>query len=199
MSSFLDTGDWSSASQRLLTFALQRTDSKFGFLGVVLDGPVLRVLAHDGVVWDQTLNRVLYESKVCQHCEVGYFDLVHHHNLLGEVIYKAKTVVSNFPAGTSASRTVPAGHPSMHSFLGVPIFKGNEIVGLIAVANRPGGYSGQELRSLEEVAQATGVLYDNYRQSLKRTQLEAQSSIGIGIPAIPEDGSAWKACWRCSP
>jgi two-component system cell cycle sensor histidine kinase/response regulator CckA len=45
---------------------------------------------------------------------------------------------------------------------------------LIAVANRPGGYTGEEARSLETMSQATGVLYDNYRQNLKRVQLEEQ-------------------------
>ncbi len=47
-------------------------------------------------------------------------------------------------------------------------------MGLIGVANRPGGYTGQELRYLETMSQATGVLYDNYRQSLKHAALEAQ-------------------------
>ncbi len=174
MNAFLESGNRSAASQRLLTFAVQRTDSKFGFLGVVLDGPVLRVLAHDGVVWDQTLNREMYEDKMRQHAEVGYFEIGHQHNLLGEVIYKAKTVVSNHPMSDPALGGVPAGHPTIKSLLGVPIFKGNGIVGLIAVANQPGGSTGEELRSLEEVAQATGVLYDNCRQSHKRAQQEAQ-------------------------
>ena len=174
LNAFLETGEWGTASQHLLAFVLKQTESEFGFLGVVLDGPVLRILAKDGVVWDETLNRDLYESKMRQQARDGYFDVSHQHNLLGEVIYKAKTIVSNRPAGLKGSGTVPEGHPALKSFLGVPIFKGNEIVGLIAVANRPGGYTGGELRSLEEVAQATGVLYDNYRQSQKRMQLEAQ-------------------------
>ena len=40
------------------------------------------------------------------------------------------------------------------------------------MANRPGGYTGDELHSLEKMSKATGVLYDNYRQSLQRAQLE---------------------------
>ncbi len=176
LNAFLDTGDWGAASQHLLSFALQKTHSEFGFLGAVLEGPVLRVLAHQGIVWDEKLNRELYEAKMRQHAEQGFFELPHQHNVFGEVIYKAKTVVFNGPFSDPRAGGIPAGHPAMHSFLGVPIFKGSEIVGLIAVANRPGGYTEGDLRSLEEVGQATGVLYDNYRQSLKRAELEAQSS-----------------------
>jgi len=51
LTDFLDSGNWSAASQHLLTFAIQQTQSEYGFLGVILEGPVLRVLAHDGVTW----------------------------------------------------------------------------------------------------------------------------------------------------
>ena len=54
----------------------------------------------------------------------------------------------------------------------MPIYKGNEVAGLISVANRVSGYSGDEWRSLETMSRATGMLYDNYRQSLKRAALE---------------------------
>ncbi len=176
LNTFLETGDWGEASKHLLAFALKQTQSELGFLGVVVDGPVLRVLAHDGVVWDQTLNREVYDEKMRQFAEAGFFEIAHHENLLSDLIYTGKTVVVNEPLRGSSRNPIPQGHPELKTFLGVPILKGSEIVGLIAVANRLSGYTGNDLHSLEEVAQATGVLYDNYRQSLKRGQLEAQRS-----------------------
>lgn len=173
---FLESGDWPAASKHLLAHALQQTRSECGFLGVVLDGPSLRVLAHEGVTWDPQRNRQLYDAKMSQLAAHGYFDLTHHENLFGEIIYKGKTVISNQPAADPRSGGVPPGHPCVCSFLGVPIFKGSTVVGVIAVANRPGGYTGEEVRSLETMSQATGVLYDNYRQNLKRAQLEDQRS-----------------------
>jgi two-component system cell cycle sensor histidine kinase/response regulator CckA len=174
LNTFLDTGDWSAASQHLLAFALSQTQSQYGLLGVALEGNVLRVLAHDGMVWDMHLNRAMYEEKIHQHATQGYFEVAHFHNLLGEVITKGETVVANSPETDPRSGGLPAGHPPMYSFLGVPIFKGKETVGLIGIANRPGGYTGNELRYLETMSQATGVLYDSYRQSLKRSALEEQ-------------------------
>ena len=174
LTSFLDTGDWSQASQHLLHFALRQTQSEYGFLGVLVGGPVLRVLAHDGVLWEQTLNRSLFEEKMRQQAETGYFDVTHIHNLLGHVITQREPIIANSRASDPRSGALPPGHPPVDAFLGVPIFKGHEAVGLIAVANRPGGYSANELRALETMSQATGVLYDNYRQSLKQKKLEEE-------------------------
>jgi signal transduction histidine kinase/CheY-like chemotaxis protein len=174
LNTFLDSGDWSAASRHLLSFALEETHSEFGLLGAVLEGPVLRVLAHNGIHCGQPGDHHLYESKMKRYEECGYFELEHRQNLLGEVIQKAKTVVSINPSGSHHSEHVPPGHPLFRSFLGVPIFKGSEIVGLIGVANRPGGYTGEEVRSLETISQTVGVLYDNYRQSLTRQRLEEE-------------------------
>ena len=174
LNTFLDLGDWSAASQHLLTFVLQQTQSEYGFLGVVLEGPVLRVLAHQGFSWDPQINSEICEGKIRQHTAHGYFEVSHHHNLLGEVILKGQTVVSNSCETDPRSGGIPAGPSPLDSFLGVPIFKGNDTVGLIAVANRPDGYSEQQVGYLEAMSQATGVLYDNYRQSLKRSALEKE-------------------------
>jgi PAS domain S-box-containing protein len=174
LTDFLDSGNWSAASQHLLTFAIQQTQSEYGFLGVILEGPVLRVLANDGVSWDVKLNRNLYEEKMLQHATTGCFEIAHVHNLLEEVISKGQPVISNLPERDPRYGGLPAGHPPMRAFLGVPIFKGQQAVGLIGVANRPGGYTGQEVGYLETMSQATGVLYDNYRQTLKHAALEAQ-------------------------
>ncbi len=174
LNTFLESGDWGTASQQLLSFALKQTGSECGFLGVVLEGPVLRVLAHEGVGWEMGSSRELYESKMADYVNAGYFEIANEQNLLGEVIRKGRTIVCNEPSADPRSKGVPGGHPPLHAILGVPIFKGAEIVGLIAVANRPGGYSGEELHSLETMSQATGVLYDNYRQNLQKTKLEQQ-------------------------
>lgn len=176
LNSFLESGQYTTASRHLLSHALQQTQSKSGFLGVVLDGPVLRVLAHDGVVWGARVNRQLYDAKLSQEAAQGFFEVGHHDNLLTELISQGKAVVSNDASSDPRSGGVPAGHPILHNLLGVPILKGSIVVGVIAVANRDGGYTGEETRSLETMSRATGVLYDHYRQNLKRTQLEEQRS-----------------------
>jgi PAS domain S-box-containing protein len=172
LNAYLEVGDWAAASRQLLSFAMQKTQSQCGFLGVILEGSVLRVLAHNGLVWDSQLNRERFAEKMRQFATCGYFEIEHKNNLLGEIIQRGQTIISNSATNDRRGGGVPPGHPAMHSLAGVPIFKRKETVGLIAVANRPGGYAGEQVRHLEAMSQATGVLYDNYRQGLKRAALE---------------------------
>lgn len=176
LNTFLESGDCAAASKHLLTRALQRTQSEYGFLAVVLEGPTLRVLAYEEATHCGQENHSLYESKLRQYAQDGFFEVAHHQDLLGEVIGKGQAVVANGLSTDSCPGATPAGRSKLRNFLGVPIFKGATVVGVLAVANRPGGYTGEEVRSLETMSQATGMLYDSYRQNLKRAELEEQQA-----------------------
>ena len=174
LNAFLENGDYGAASRSILARVMELTNSKMGFVGVVLEESVLRVVAFKAVAWDSQTNRQLYDAKLSRLAAQGYFDLSHEGNLFGPIMVKGQTVITNEPARASEAKGVPPGHPPIESFLGVPIFKGDSIVAVIAVANRPGGYSEQELRSLEAVSQTTAILFENYRQSTQRKKLEEQ-------------------------
>jgi signal transduction histidine kinase len=74
------------------------------------------------------------------------------------------------------TRFIVLGVMSLRSFLGVPIYKGDEIAGLIAVANREEGHSGGKWNSLETMSRAAGILYDNYRQTLARAAFDEKQT-----------------------
>jgi PAS domain S-box-containing protein len=171
---FLDSGDWRMASKHLLMFAIRQTQSLQGFLGVILDGPILRVLANDGSTWDLPLDGKNNDGKAPENLSAGDSQNSHAHRLLREVLNKGEPFVANSTNLGSLFPEPSPGHPKLNSFLGVPIFKGKQAVGLISVANRIGNYTGQEIRYLKTLSQATGVLHDNYRQNLKRVALEEQ-------------------------
>ena len=75
-------------------------------------------------------------------------------NLLGEVIAQRKALITN----DIQIHRLPSGRPQILHLLGVPICKGSETVAVLAVANRQGGYTTDQLRSLETACQATGLL-----------------------------------------
>ena len=50
------------------------------------------------------------------------------------------------------SGDLPVGHPPLHSFLGVSLCWGGRAAGLLAVANRDGGYGEDERGALESLA-----------------------------------------------
>jgi PAS domain S-box-containing protein len=174
---YLDTGDWKAAGGELLNFAMQQTASEQGFLAVVLDDSRLRVLAHDQATWDLNLQLAPTHLEDQQQHGESQNQSQSLRDLFRQVISFGHTVISNDLICEPQSGGMPPDHPPLESFLGVPIYKGNEVAGLMAVANRAAGYSGSEWRSLETMSRATGILYDHYRQTLKRTELEEKQSV----------------------
>lgn len=174
LGSFLETGSWRQANQTLVKGALAQSQSEYGFAGVVVEGPTLRIVAHDGVVWSPNTNREFYETALRTYEQVGYLEFKNFNNLFGRVITTGKPILSNDCRNDSRSGGIPAGHPPLDSFLGVPVTKGNRVIGMIGVANRPGGYTALEQEQLQILAQTAGVLFDGYQRSLHQEGLEEQ-------------------------
>ncbi|MEW6304586.1 MAG: ATP-binding protein [Verrucomicrobiota bacterium] len=151
MLAFLRTGDWNAASALLLRNALAQTASERGFVGVVADGPALRMLAHEG--WGATP-------------ELRDFD-----NLLGKAVLTCEVIMAD---ETTPDTRLPHGYPAPRTFLGVPVLKGSEVVGIIGVADRPGGYTSREQANIETLARAVGVLFDGYRRAQREAVLQEQ-------------------------
>lgn len=174
LGSFLETASWRRANESLLKGALAQSQSLYGFAGVVVEGPALRILAHEGLVWSQDTNREFYEDALRTYEQAGYLEFKDFNNLFGRVITTGKPVLSNDCHNDSKSGGIPAGHPPLNSFLGVPIIEGSQVIGIIGVANRPGGYTAFEQEHLRVLAQTAGVLFDAYRRQQHEESLEAQ-------------------------
>ncbi len=174
LGSYLETGNWRQANENLVKGAVSQSQSEYGFAGVAVEGPALRILAHHGIVWSQDTNREFYENALREYDKNGYLEFKNLGNLFGRVITTGNPVLSNDCRNDSRAGGVPAGHPPLHSFLGVPVTKENRVIGLIGVANRPGGYTEHEQTQLEILAQAAGVLFDGYQRDQHRESLEEQ-------------------------
>ena len=166
LASYVDRGDWREALGRLLRCALGETRSEYGFIGVVVGESSLRVLAHEGIVWDKILNREFYEQALRRYEEAGYLEFTNFNNLFGRAVTTGEVVIANLPARDARSGGLPPGHPPMHSFLGVPIFAGSQVTGVVALANRPGGYTTEDQRRIETLVQHAGGLCTSYRLRL---------------------------------
>jgi len=174
MTTFLETRDWSRASRILIRAALAETQSAYGFTGVLMDGPVLRILAHGGLEWDDTGRNTAYDDAMRAHREGGHLEFRNFDNLFGQVIREKRAVLCNDPTGDPLSGQLPEGHPPLQNFLGVPVVRGTELVGVLTVANRPGGFTIREQSSLEVLGRMAGVLTDSYLRSEREALLEEQ-------------------------
>lgn len=174
MTAYLDNRDWNETSSLLLRSALRQTQSEYGFIGVVVEGPAFRILAIEGLDLEPVKSRSFYADALRTDEGQEYLELHRFDNLFGKVIQSGKVVLSNNAAADPRSGGIPPGHPAMRNFLGVPIIRENQVVGMIGIANRPGGYSGTEQAGLEILSHATGILYDNYRRREREIALENQ-------------------------
>lgn len=168
-------GKFQEASALILDQALEPTQSEFGFVGVLLGGQTLRLLFHEGLKWHTTINREFYDSKMRAYREQHYLDFNESENLVSHVIKRRESVLSNSPLTDPRSGGIPAGHPRLHSFLGVPAIIGNEVVGMIGLANRGSGYTDEERRRVEELMDAVCTVYRLYVATLREA---AAASVG---------------------
>lgn len=151
----------------LLEDILSLTDSDSGFIGEVLSGEggrqYVRMHAFCGAGSTEL-------SRDCVRPHDGLeFDL---DTFFGTAIASGKPVISNDPAADPRCMGIPAGHPRLESFLGLPIHRRGELVGIIGLANRPQGYDEQLIQYLNPVVVRCGALVDAYRNEIRRKAAE---------------------------
>ena len=174
LTAYLERRDWSAAMGALLREALRQTASEYGFVGVMMDGGPLRVLVHEGFGWHDTVNRELFDGALRAYAEQGYFVFTSFDNLFGHALRTGEVVMANDPATDPRSGGVPDGHPPLRCFLGMPIVQAGAAIGIIGVANRPGGYSAEDQEVLGLLVRQLGALCDRYRQLDRELRLEAE-------------------------
>ncbi len=169
---FITDADPHPTFDRLLGHLLDITDSRFGFIGEVFrseaDEPYLRPYAITDISWDDA-SRQLHRSYVS-----GGFEFRNLKTLFGRVLTGGQPVLSNDPAHDPRRGGLPPGHPPLHAFMGLPLFRGDRLVGMAAVANRPGGYDEALVEHLQPFAATCAVLIEAYRQSQQRQHAESQ-------------------------
>ncbi len=167
-----------------LVSVLKLTSSEYGFVAEVLytpeGNPHLRTHAITDIGWDEE-SRALYER---------YAPTMEFYNLktlFGAALTSGKTVIANRPTTDPRSGGLPPGHPPMHSFLGVPIYHGGELVGMIGLANRPGGYDEAVEEYLQPLVLTCGLLIEAYRNLRRRKRAEAETMrLATALTSIDE-------------
>ncbi len=174
--SFLSHGISHEWGEMALEDLLSLSQSAFGFiceLRYESDGsPFLHTHAISNIAWNEESQR-LYE----EYREKG-LDFHNLNNLFGAVVTSGDVVIANDPGSDSRRGGYPRedGHPPLEAFLGLPI-KGADgtLVGMMGVANRPGGYDEELVNFLQPFVSSYGVFIDKKRES-ERSQ-EAEEAI----------------------
>jgi signal transduction histidine kinase len=132
---------------RLLAVLLDLTSSEYGFIGEVLyteaGVPFLRTYAITNIAWTDEL-REAYNRLAPTGMEFRNLK-----TLFGTVMTTGEHVISNEPPADHRGGGTPSGHPPLNAFLGLPFKSGKELVGMVGIANRPGGYDTSVIEFLQ--------------------------------------------------
>ncbi|AAM03995.1 TPA: PAS domain S-box protein [Methanosarcina acetivorans] len=148
-----------------LSVALEVTGSEFGFINEMGADGLLHDVAKSELGWERCF---MYDKTGHLHPQSDFAV----HGLYGIVINNDKGFFTNDPQSHPDSRGLPEGHPPIRSFLGVPLVQDGKTIGLIAVANREGGYSCEQQEDLEAIAPAVVQVLQRKKAEQKRKQAE---------------------------
>lgn len=136
--SYIAGNEPETTCEQILSILLQFTGSAYGFVAETpfdKDGnQFVRVLALTNIAWSDA-TRKLYEERTTSRLEFHNLN-----TLFGAVIKTGQPVIANNPTGDPRSGGLPRGHPPMNAFLGLPLFSGKSLIGMMGLANRAGGY-----------------------------------------------------------
>jgi PAS domain S-box-containing protein len=130
-----------------LSALLALTGSEHGFLGEVRTGDLgQRYIGLSSVQTRSSDPRVLNFFEQYDQREIGFYK---SNSLIGQVLHYQEPLVTNAPSSDPRGGGLPEGHPPLASFAGLPLRTKNGMVGMVGLANRPGGYDEERLSCLQ--------------------------------------------------
>jgi len=157
----------------LLDDLLRSTSSEYGFIAQVLhdtNGRFLRTWAMSDISWNET-TRAMYAQYGPRGMEFHNLD-----TLFGLVITGDAPVISNSPLGDPRAAGRPDGHPPLTSFFGIPIRKGGVVTGMVALANRPGGFDEELVHFLAPLASTVGSMIEAATVEQERAAMKVRQA-----------------------
>jgi diguanylate cyclase (GGDEF)-like protein len=145
-----DRSWWDAAFRSLIALS----GSAFGFLGRVYrdpdDRPFLQTLAITDIVWNEW-SRQLFDEYAVDGLKFRKLD-----SLFGITLATGDVVVSDDPARDPRRCGLPPGHPPLTGYIGLPLKDGETLIGMLGLANCPGGYSPALEEDLRPVLSVVG-------------------------------------------
>lgn len=169
-SAFIHTRDDNAAYDQLLKELLAVTDSEYGFIGEILQDsagqPYLKTFALTNIAWDDATRRFYQEN-----APTG-LEFRNLNTLFGAAIKTGEVVIANSPAEDPRATGIPHGHPPLNYFLGLPIYFNGTMNAMVGLANKPQGYSPDDVQFLQPMVAAVGQLVHARRTEIQNLQFQ---------------------------
>ena len=144
---FLVKADVPATFEGLLACLLKVTQSQYGFIGEALltgDGkPYLKTHAITDIPWNEGARQ--------SHQEEAPFglDFFNMESLFSRAMKSREPVIANSPAADARRAEPPEGHPPLANLMVVPFVAGSDLLGMLGIANRTGGYDPELVQAIE--------------------------------------------------
>jgi PAS domain S-box-containing protein len=166
----VNQGDPQRLFEQLLALVLELTHSEYGFIGEVLHtpegAPYLRIhaISHLATVGELHAHPAFTAPAVLEVRDLK--------TLCGAVLTSGKPVMANEPASDPRIVGLPRELPPMRAFLGLPFKAFGELLGMVGIANRAGGYDAALIGFLQPLLTTCGNVIHARRNDERRHRAE---------------------------
>ena len=162
--------------EAILKRLLDLTGSAYGFIGEVKHddqkNPFLKLFAITNISWDDK-SRAFFAL----HAKGG-LEFTNLDTLFGAALKSKELVISNSPKSDERSGGLPHGHPKLDAFIGIPLKNNvNEMIGMIGMANKQGGYSSKDVEFLAPFIDSLAIVIEHTKSERKRAEAEAELQV----------------------
>ena len=161
-----------SIFDQLLRSLLSLTQSKYGYLGEILyeekGTPVLKMRAVTNI------SEVERHSKLWSQNAPNGLEFHNMKTLLDAVITSKRLIITNNLSSDSRGRGLHNDYPGLKAFMGIPFMRGDKLVGMAGIANRPGGYDKETAKFLQPFIITCGNIIEAYGADEKRRYAQKQ-------------------------
>ncbi len=170
--SVIDDAPEAEIYQQVLAVVMRTTHSEYGFVAEVFyeedDTPFMMARAWTDIAWDSA-SRTFADSADERGLRFDNLD-----TLFGLSLVSGEMVISNHPETDPRRGGLPPGHPPLHAFMGLPIHDQGRMIGMIGLANRPGGYDKVLAESLSPLIVTCGSVIRFLKTEALRKRSEAE-------------------------
>jgi len=172
---FIETGNLNQMAAILLGSCMTITNSPFGMFHQLLPDGNAGVLALSLASSDPVSEEPVYrhiQNEIRSH---GRYLLTCHDSIFFAPVTEGATIVMNAPGENLWKGCgCPLCTPALGSFAGIPLKIGSSMIGVIALANREGGYLKDDIQEMENYAQTCALAIGSAHAELDRKQAREQ-------------------------
>ncbi len=147
-----------------LNVALDITGSSIGFMDEINQKGSVDVISISQLGWDAC--RI--PGSGCRELPNG----LKMQGLKGRAMLQGKAFFTNAPEYEADGVGIPTGHPPLNSFIAAPFFENGQVIGVIGLSNKAGGYTNDDLCILEKLTPSItqALRYRRSRKALRENE-----------------------------